>query len=76
MKILKINAVGNIKYERFAVKYPHRQKNKEKTFRTMKEALDFACLHSEMINVFDPDILEYAKKTNHYLIRHRSLEFV
>ena len=46
-----------------------------KSFNTIKEALDHACTQPEMVEVVDPEILNYAKKVSHRFM-NKNLELV
>ena len=55
----------------YGVIYSDFVKSRSKSFKTMIEALDFACDQSEWLEGMNREILEYAIRTNHKII-HKS----
>ena len=44
-------------------------KEKNRTFATIDEALDFSCEQREYVDHCSRDVVEYAKKTNHRILQ-------
>jgi hypothetical protein len=72
MKIAKLKTSRKTLYN---VRYPDKDNRKNKSFKTVDEALNFACCVSEMIEHIDADILDHIFKTKHKIMKCHSLEF-